>query len=114
MGSGHMDDLQKALLEHQVGRDKYVVKEIEANCCGCHEAILITEKQGILFMPYADALLICPRMISPLKGRKTIRRNSTEGFQQLGCLGSWDNRLPLTLTMPVPWPIRPSEALSIS
>ena len=53
-----MGDLQKALLEHQVGRDKYVVKEIEAYYCGCHEAILITEKPGILFMPYADALLI--------------------------------------------------------
>ena len=87
MVSGHTGDLQKALLEHQVGRDKYVVKEIETYYCGCHEAILITEKQDILFMPYADALLICPRMISPLKGRKTIRRNSTEDFQQFG---AWD------------------------
>lgn len=32
-------------------------------------------------MPYSEALLIRPRMISPLKGRNTIIRNSTEGCQ---------------------------------
>ena len=31
----------------------------------------------ILFMPYSEALLILPRIISPLNGRKTMSRNST-------------------------------------
>ena len=35
----------------------------------------------ILFMPNSEALLIRPRMISPLNGRNTIIRNSTEGYQ---------------------------------
>ena len=36
----------------------------------------------ILFMPNSEALLICPMMISPLNGRKTMRRNSTACDQQ--------------------------------
>lgn len=32
-------------------------------------------------MPNSEALLIRPRMISPLKGRNTIIRNSTKGYQ---------------------------------
>ena len=41
------------------------------------------ENGGVLFMPYSEAPLICPSMISPLKGRKTIRRNSTGNLQPL-------------------------------
>ena len=55
----------------------------------------------ILFMPYSEALLIWPRTISPLNGRKTIRRNSTTKCQR--CTSAVHRfRRPLTLTMPVP------------
>ena len=66
-------------------------------------------EEGVLFMPYSEALLICPRMISPLNGRKTMRRNSTRKLQQL-VRRTKEVGLPLTFTMPVPWPMRPSEA----
>lgn len=54
--------------------------------------VLLRENGDVLFMPYTEALLICPRMISPLKGRKTIRRNSTGDFQHF----HFRSRSPLT------------------
>lgn len=35
---------------------------------------------NVLFMPNSEALLIRPSIISPLKGRNTITRNSTKGI----------------------------------
>lgn len=53
---------------------------------------ITTRKFDLRLMPASLELSILPWRISPLKGRKTTRRNST-----------------LTLTMPVPWPMRPSD-----
>lgn len=44
-----MCDLQKALGEHQVRRNKYVVKEIKPYCTGCHEGSLIVGERGRTF-----------------------------------------------------------------
>lgn len=35
---------------------------------------------NVLFMPNSEALLIRPSIISPLKGRNTMTRNSTKGI----------------------------------
>lgn len=40
-----------------------------------------SKNEKILFMPNSEALLIRPKMISPLNGRNTIIRNSTESHQ---------------------------------
>ena len=73
----------------------------------------------MLLIPCSVPLVILPKIISPLKGRKTIRRNFTSHGHQppichtlplLGLLSP----LPFTLTRPVPCPIRPSEESSKS
>ena len=75
-------DLQEAAGKHEIRRDRDVVEEIKAYYIG--DLVLrwaMTKPASSLFMPYSEALLILPIMISPLKGRKTIRRNSTTHFQ---------------------------------
>lgn len=75
----------------------------------------------VLLIPSGVALLILPRMVSPLNGLKTMSLNSTAQRQlRPQCwryvVSSYAKQagLPLTLTRPVPWPIKPSEAHSRS
>lgn len=53
-----------------------------------------------------------PLITSPLNGRKTIIRNSTVP-RQLWSTGEAE-LLPLTLALPVPCPMRPSEVFRMS
>ena len=65
-------------------------KKSSRTALGVMKVESLGENVNVLFMPYSEALLICPRIISPLKGRKTIRRNSTGNLQRLsfGRLGA--------------------------
>lgn len=64
----------------------------------------------IPLIPAGVELLILPRITSDLKGRKTTSRNSTESCQSEDPFCDRRRLIPLTFTIPVPCPIRPSEA----
>lgn len=66
-------------------------------------------------MPSGEHLLIRPIITSPLNGRKTTKRNSaTEVVSQFSAVSQMSKvdgkNIPFTFAVPVPWPIRPSEA----
>lgn len=67
-------------------------------------------------IPCSVQLEILPVMISPLKGRKTMRRNSANAPSVDHENSQVDSatRLPLTLTKPSLWPMSPSETFSRS
>ena len=67
----------------------------------------------VRFIPAGVELRIRATITSPLKGRNTVNRNSTT-VGSVGIMALFDEDVPLTLTKPVPWPMRPSDVQRMS
>lgn len=104
--------LQGAIRKQKIRRHKDIVKEVQCYCI-ISVKVFGMRRCDALLIPSSDALLILPATISPLKGLNTMRRHSTMKCQQCSLVYYWE-QIPFTLTMPVPCPMRPSDAERIS